>query len=64
MDAVERAGAAEPAKIRDALTKTDYEGPNGKFQFDAKGQAYGFNIVLVQLHDGKPVVVATTSLKE
>src|SRR3954469_9512107 len=45
MDAIQRAGSAEPEKIRDALAKTDYEGPNGKFRFDEKGQAHGFSIV-------------------
>ena len=62
MEAIERAGSTDPAKIRDALTKTDYEGPNGKFQFDEKGQAHGFNVVLVQLQGGKPAVVATTTV--
>jgi branched-chain amino acid transport system substrate-binding protein len=62
MDAIERAGSTEPAKIRDALTKTDYEGPNGKFKFDAKNQAHGFTVVLVQLQAGKPVVVASTAV--
>jgi branched-chain amino acid transport system substrate-binding protein len=62
MDAIQRAGAPDPEKIREALVKTDYEGPNGKFQFDEKGQAHGFNIVLVQLESGTPKVVATTAI--
>jgi branched-chain amino acid transport system substrate-binding protein len=62
MDAIERAGSTDPEKIREALTKTDYEGPNGKFVFDATNQAHGFNIVLVQLQGGKPVVAATTTI--
>lgn len=64
MDAIQRAGSTDPEKIREALTKTDYEGPNGRFVFDAKGQAYGFNIVLVQLVKNVPVVVATTSISQ
>jgi branched-chain amino acid transport system substrate-binding protein len=64
MDAIERAGAPEPEKIREALTKTDYEGPNGKFRFDAKGQAHGFNVVLVQITKNMPVVVATTAVSQ
>jgi branched-chain amino acid transport system substrate-binding protein len=64
MDAIERAGSTDPEKIREALTKTDYEGPNGKFNFDAKGQAHGFNIVLVQLLNNVPKVVATTSIAQ
>jgi branched-chain amino acid transport system substrate-binding protein len=62
MDAIERAGAPEPDKIREALTKTDYEGPNGKFRFDEKGQAHGFSVVLVQITKNVPVVTATTSV--
>jgi branched-chain amino acid transport system substrate-binding protein len=62
MDAIQRAGAADPEKIRTALAQTDYEGPNGKFNFDAKGQAHGFNIVLVQLKNNVPNVVATTAI--
>lgn len=64
MDAIERAGAPEPEKIREALTKTDYEGPNGKFRFDAKGQAHGFNVVLVQITKNMPVVVASTTVSQ
>lgn len=64
MDAIERAGSTDAEKVREALGKTDYEGPNGRFVFDAKGQAYGFNIVLVQLVKNVPVVVATTSISQ
>jgi branched-chain amino acid transport system substrate-binding protein len=63
MDAIERAGTTEPEKIRAALEKTNYEGPNGKFRFDSKGQAYGFSVVLVQLKNGRPEVVATTAVE-
>ena len=64
MDAIQRAGSTDAEKIREALGQTDYEGPNGKFNFDAKGQAHGFNIVLVQLLQGTPKVVATTSIAQ
>ncbi|TCT01736.1 ABC transporter substrate-binding protein [Aquabacter spiritensis] len=63
MDAIARAGSTDPEKIREALTKTDYVGPNGRFRFDAKGQAYGFSVVLVQLQKGVPVEVASTSVE-
>lgn len=62
--AIDRAKEASPAKIRDALEKTDYEGPNGHFQFDTKHQAYGFDLLLVRLEKGKPVVVAKTQLEK
>ena len=60
--AIERAGAAEPAKIRDALEKTDYRAVNGRFQFDDKHQAYGFDLVLVRLQKGVPVVLSSASV--
>ena len=62
MDAIQRAGGTDPEQVRQALTLTDYDGPNGKFKFDAKGQAHGFDIVLVQLKNNVPTVVATTSI--
>lgn len=61
--AVERAKSTDPEKLRDALTKTSYDGPNGHFQFDATGQAYGFDLVLVQLTNGVPKVVASTAVE-
>ena len=63
MDAIERAGSTDAEKIRDALVKTDYEGPNGHFRFDPKGQAYGFTVVLVQLKSGVPQVVSSTTVE-
>jgi len=63
MDAIERAGSTDAEKIRDALVKTDYEGPNGRFRFDPKGQAYGFTVVLVQLKAGVPQVVSSTTVE-
>jgi branched-chain amino acid transport system substrate-binding protein len=64
MDAIDRAKSAEAEKIRDALRQTDYEGPNGRFRFDEKGQAHGFTVVLVQLQKKVPVVVASTSVEK
>jgi len=63
MDAIQRAGSTEPEKIREALTRTDYEGPNGRFRFDSKGQASGFDVVLVQLQSGVPKVVASAAIE-
>ncbi len=61
--AIERAGAAEPAKIRAALEKTDYLAPNGHIRFDSKHQAYGLELVLVELRNKVPVVLATGVIK-
>jgi branched-chain amino acid transport system substrate-binding protein len=62
--AIARANSTDAEKIREALTKTDYEGPNGHFQFDAKGQASGFTVVLVQLTKGSPKVVDSATVEE
>jgi len=62
-EAITRAGSTDPEKLRDALAKTDYEGPNGRFQFDGKGQASGFSVVLVQLLKGVPTVTASATIE-
>jgi ABC-type branched-subunit amino acid transport system substrate-binding protein len=62
--AIQRAGAPDSQKIRDALTKTDYEGPNGRIRFDAKHQAYGLNMVLVELQNKAQVVKAISSIEK
>jgi branched-chain amino acid transport system substrate-binding protein len=63
VDAIARAKSTDADKIREALHKTNYEGPNGHFQFDEKGQATGFTVVLVQLENGVPVVVAHNTVE-
>ncbi len=60
--AIKRAGAAEPAKIRDALTQTDYTGPTGRVRFDEKGQGYGFSLYLVELTPTGSVVRASKEI--
>ncbi len=57
--AIARAGSVDPEAIREALHQTHYEAPNGVYQFDAKGQAYGFEAVLVRIDNKEPKVVAT-----
>jgi branched-chain amino acid transport system substrate-binding protein len=61
--AIERAKSTDADNIRQALGKTDYDGPNGHFHFDEKGQAIGFNVVLVQLTNGVPKVVEMTTVE-
>jgi branched-chain amino acid transport system substrate-binding protein len=63
VDAIERAGSTDPDKVREALHKTNYEGPNGHFEFDDKGQATGFTVVLVQLENGVPNVTASNTIE-
>ena len=57
MDAIARAGKTEPDAIRDALRKTDYQAPNGRYRFTDKGEGYGFDVVLVQIANKEPRVV-------
>ncbi|HEY3679719.1 MAG TPA: ABC transporter substrate-binding protein [Bradyrhizobium sp.] len=64
VDAIARAQSTDPGKVREALLKTDYEGPNGHFRFDEKGQATGFTVVLVQLENGTPVVVESNTVEK
>lgn len=59
MDAIQRAGNTQPDAIREALLKTDYAAPNGQFKFTDKGQAYGFSVVLVQIQNKVPTVIAS-----
>ena len=63
VEAIGRAGSTDPDKLREALGKTKYDGPNGHFEFDEKGQASGFTVVLVQLLKGVPTVAASTTVE-
>jgi branched-chain amino acid transport system substrate-binding protein len=62
--AIARANSLDADRIREALHETNYEGPNGHFQFDTKGQATGFTVVLVQIQNGVPVVVASNTVEQ
>lgn len=64
VEAIARAKSTDADKIRQALHQTNYEGPNGHFQFDEKGQATGFTVVLVQLENGTPKVVAKNTVEK
>ena len=63
-DAIKRAGAAEPEKIRTALEKTDYTGLVGNIRFNDKHQAYGQTVYLAQVRNGVPVVVKTAKIEK
>ena len=62
--AIQRAGAADPEKIRAALEKSDYAGPNGRVRFDEKHQAYGHELVLVELQNKTAHVKATSVIQK
>lgn len=64
MDAIARAGKAEPGAIRDALRQTDYAAPNGRYRFTEKGEGYGFDVVLVQITNKEPRVVAQSQTEK
>ncbi len=58
--AIARAGGTDAEAIRTSLAKTNYEAPNGVYKFTDKGQAYGFDAVLVRIEKGEPKVIAST----
>jgi branched-chain amino acid transport system substrate-binding protein len=62
VDAIRRAGAADPEKIRDALEKTDYTGLVGNMKFSDKHQAYGQTVYLARVKGGVPEVVASAQI--
>ena len=62
VEAVRRAGAADPEKIRVALEKTDYTGLVGNIKFDDKHQAYGQTVYLALVKNGVPEVVETATI--
>jgi len=64
MEAIARAGKTEPDAIRDALRKTDYAAPNGRYRFTDKGEGYGFDVVLVQIVNKEPKVVAESATEK
>jgi branched-chain amino acid transport system substrate-binding protein len=52
-EAIDRAGAAEPAAIRDALTRTDHAGVMGPFRFtDHRDPASSAGVVVLEMHGG------------
>ena len=62
VDAIRRAGAAEPEKIRAALTQTNYDGLVGNIRFNEKNQAYGQDVYLALVKNGVPEVVKTARI--
>lgn len=67
-DALERAGSSEPEKLRDALRSTEIEdhvlAQSGSIKFDEKGENVNAAGVLVQIQNGKHVVVYPTEFAE
>ena len=54
LDAIERAGSADPQAIRDALAKTqNFEGATGMITIDANGDATKNEAIIKTVKDGK-----------
>lgn len=67
LDAIERAGSTDKAKIRDALTQTNYTDhilPQDAIIFDEKGQNKNAQAVMNQIVDGKSEVVFPEKYKQ
>jgi len=59
VEAMKRAGSAEPAKYLPELAKTDFQGVTSKVQFDAKGDLAGGGVTLYQVKNGTWAVLET-----
>ncbi|MGF1642281.1 MAG: branched-chain amino acid ABC transporter substrate-binding protein [Thiotrichales bacterium] len=61
VDAIQRAGSTESAKILSELAKTDFRGVTGRIQFDGKGDLTGGNVTLYQVRGGEWQVLETVA---
>ena len=55
--ALEKAGTLDPQKVRDALAQTNLMTAYGPIRFNEKGQNIAKGMSVVQIQNGKPVVV-------
>jgi branched-chain amino acid transport system substrate-binding protein len=55
--AIEQAGALDPQKVRDAIAATDIMTFYGPIRFNEKGQNIAKGMAVVQIQNGRPVVV-------
>ncbi len=57
-DALERAGSADPAALRDALSESSFDDPllafAGPIEFDERGENVNAIPIVMQVHDGTP----------
>lgn len=58
--AIEKAGSLDPQKIRDALAQTNIMTAYGPVRFNDKGQNVAKGMSVIQIQNGKPVVVFPT----
>ena len=59
--ALEKAGTLDPQKVRDAIARTDLMTAYGPIKFNEKGQNIAKGMSVVQIQNGKPVVVYPVS---
>ena len=62
--AIERAGALDPAKVRDALAAMDTETFFGRIKFGPTGQISSLDPPVFQLQGGKPMVIFPDYIKQ
>ncbi|MEW5910642.1 MAG: amino acid ABC transporter substrate-binding protein, partial [Thermodesulfobacteriota bacterium] len=55
--ALQKVGVADPQTVRDAIAKTDIMTFYGRIKFNEKGMNIGKTMAVIQLQNGKPVVV-------
>jgi branched-chain amino acid transport system substrate-binding protein len=55
--ALEKAGSFDPQKVRDAIAATDLMTAYGPIRFDSRGANIAKGMAVMQIQDGKPVVV-------
>jgi branched-chain amino acid transport system substrate-binding protein len=64
--AIQKAGSLDPEKVRDAIAATNIMTAYGPIKFDERGVNVGKRMAVIQVQDGRPVVVypATTAEKK
>jgi branched-chain amino acid transport system substrate-binding protein len=58
-DALKRGGKVDRDAVRQAMLKTDFTGLKGNFKFNEKGQAYNFNMYLIEWKNDDSLIAAT-----
>jgi branched-chain amino acid transport system substrate-binding protein len=63
-NAFRKVGGFDPQKVRDAIAETDIVTAYGPIRFNDKGQNIAKSMSVVQIQDGKPVVVYPADVAE